>query len=88
MNEESLIKNCLSVNSAFTGRIEFASSSIFLTCAANFSDLLGGGVIFPSGFLYKLSKALLCKLFRAQKILPEVGFDKPRRHLFGPETCT
>ena len=28
------------------------------------------------------------KLFRAQKILPEVGFDEPRRHLFGPETCT
>ena len=28
------------------------------------------------------------KLFRAQKILPEVGYDEPRRHLFGPETCT
>ena len=31
---------------------------------------------------------LMVKLFRAQKILPEVGFDEPRRHLFGPETCT
>ena len=36
----------------------------------------------------KYSDVLADKVFRARKIQREVGYDEPRRHLFGPETCT